>query len=231
MRHLPLALLPLLVGGCWGDTSYTAYKALDYHVDRPRVAAVSVHPERPNPLEDVTIDALVLVPLDASEDSTVVDTCGVTTEYPTIQWDATCFLDEDAVETIDEVVPAAWVSPDYSDLPCLDTWWSTEVEFDTADTAAPSCHASVPFRVTSRDSKGRVGAGLMFRELSLREGRAPRRAQSPRHGGALAHRRRHRRRGRRSDPALRYRRRRARLPLVRGRRHAAAHRSHHRAGA
>lgn len=162
-------LLLSLLAGCWSPPPWLASRALDYHIDRPRVVTVTVLPERPNPLDEVTVDALWFTPPGTSG-SVAVETCGVTTAHPTIQYDMTCFESDD-VQHIADAVPATWTSPDFTLLPCLHTPWGFSFVTDTADTAAPvtRCHAIAPFVVTVTDSDGQVGAGAVFTELSLRE--------------------------------------------------------------
>ena len=55
-------LLALFGGACIYAEPYGAVQALDYHIDRPRVAAVTFDPPWVRPGQPVVIDALVLTP-------------------------------------------------------------------------------------------------------------------------------------------------------------------------
>jgi hypothetical protein len=138
-----------------------AYIALDYQLDRPRVAAIRVSPPVLAHGLPVTIDALILGPGEPSDEHVAI--CGLRTDLPTYVGEEQCFRQPELVDDIGDGLPIGWEPPDLATVTCPEDTGNTP---DTGWTWG-ICASVVPLLVSAKVADepvfGRVDAWLRVR--------------------------------------------------------------------
>jgi hypothetical protein len=167
--------------GCVRFPSENAVLALDYQIDKARVAGIRLDPPVLAHGLPTSVDALVLAP--PGEDAHVesIDICGLRDDI-IVDVDAEdCFNEPELVDHLGDDVPVAWNPPNLSAVACptygYDTGYSydyaplPDTGVDTADTGTPapgwnfgSCASLFPIMVRGESGGepffGRVSAFL-----------------------------------------------------------------------
>jgi hypothetical protein len=169
-------LIPwLLLLGCtpapddWIEPSISA--ALDYRVDRTRVAAIRLDPPIQQSGGEVVVDALVLSPGPVAVRA--VEGCGLRTDGPARVIGAACFSTPDLVFPIATRLPATWRAPDLSAAPGF-VGCPRPPEGEPPWLEPNACQSVFPILVTA-DGDDDLGLGVVDVRLDVgREGGVPR---------------------------------------------------------
>ena len=165
MRPCSSWLLVSLLAGCVSFQDPLGPVALDYRIDRPRIAAVRLDPPLPVQGQSVTVDALVLSPVDITGLS--LDVCATNSPVPVeANGSPTCFDNPDLVTFIADELPSRW------DVPVIGADCEEDVASeDTGGVVELDCTSEVPLRVQAF-SEDEVAGAILSMETP-RQGNPP----------------------------------------------------------
>jgi hypothetical protein len=103
--------------GCGFDFPDSAKLSLDYHIDRPRLVALRVHPPVLQPDTPVTLETLYLDPMSNEPRDLRWEICGLRDDVWVVNFGLDCFGQPELVTRIGTGNPITW-SPEPSDAFC-----------------------------------------------------------------------------------------------------------------